>query len=176
MRKDNRGAHNFINLVGAKFGRWTVLSRSENAGSKIMWLCRCSCGAQKAVRAGSLTRGRSTSCGCWQRELATKSSTTHNGSSTPEFMVWKSMLGRCSNPNCKDWKNYGGRGIFVCDRWRAGFQNFLDDMGRRPSNEFSIDRVDVNGNYEPGNCRWATAKEQVDNRRPKSEWASAHNL
>jgi hypothetical protein len=116
-------------------------------------------------------RGRGIlSCGCFQQEQASKANTTHgdsrrNGKRTPEYQAWTGMIKRCSNPSEIGFRHYGGRGIKVCERWRHSFPNFLADMGRKPSPKHSIERNDNDGNYEPSNCRWATQKEQIHNKR-----------
>jgi hypothetical protein len=159
--------------VGQRFGHWTVLSFGEmrRVGKwqkrKAMWLCRCDCEAktERLVGTGSLNDGSSQSCGCAQRESATKHGESGPGKRTPEYKAWGSMIARCYNPNCTGYESYGGRGITVCDRWRHSYSNFLADMGRKPNPTHSLDRIDNDGNYEPSNCRWATNQEQIDNRR-----------
>ena len=155
-------------LTGCVFGRLTVTRlHSVTAHSTAKWLCRCTCGNQKPVVGSSLTSGVTVSCGCQKLESATshKQSGGAHGKPSPEYEAWGRMLYRCNTPTCAAWDDYGGRGISVCERWHS-FENFLEDMGRRPSPKHSIDRFPNNdGNYEPSNCRWATAKEQTRNRR-----------
>lgn len=152
------------NLEGKRFGRWLVLHRAENRGKKVCWLCRCDCGKERRVSAWSLTSGESISCGCYNLELIT----THGMTNTPEFRAWNSMKQRCNNPNDKNYHNYGGRGISICDSWLDSFENFYSDMGKRPDNH-SIDRLDNDGNYCPENCKWVTMFEQNCNKRNNSE-------
>jgi len=178
---------NFNDLTLRRFGRWRVLTRAANKGRTTFWKCRCACGTKRNVFAGSLTRGVSLSCGCLRSEMAktrivsaemraalAKRRTTHGftigHSRTPEYRTWCSMKNRCCNKNSLDWKDYGGRGIAVSAKWqgRNGFQNFLNHVGLKPSSRHSLDRFpDNDGNYEPGNVRWATPVEQVENRRVK---------
>jgi hypothetical protein len=148
------------NLLGMTFGRWTVVAPFETPkGKNVKWLCRCECGTERAVAACSLLsdgKKNSRSCGCVQRK--------HGMWRSPEYKTWERILSRCYNANVPVYADYGGRGIQVCERWRADFSAFLADMGPRPPGH-SIDRLDVNGDYEPGNCRWATPTEQGRNRR-----------
>lgn len=153
------GMHHYVSLVGRRFGRWTVLSRAgSNNQCKSRWLCRCDCGVEKVVSRPGLRAG-SRSCGCLTLEIIT----THGASKSPTFRVWTQMNRRCHGVNPD--RNYHGRGITVCDRWRHSFENFFADMGERPSVSYSLGRIDNDGNYEPGNCRWETQTQQCNNKR-----------
>lgn len=163
-----------IDLTGRKVGRLTVTGWAFKKNDKWHWICDCECGTTKAVSHFCLTQGSTFSCGCLQKEKASQNSklaiaaiTKHGESKTPEWTAWKCMIQRCENPNLRSYANYGGRGIKVCDRWKGeqGYQHFIADMGRRPSDKHSLDREDVNGDYTPDNCRWADDKTQQRNRR-----------
>lgn len=147
------------NLQGRKFGRLTVLEKIKTRWpTRFRWFCSCDCGAKFNVAGSGLLSGHVKSCGCLREKLFKR------GVGRSEFHTWRTMIQRCTNPKSHDWKYYGGRGIKVCDRWLS-FEYFATDMGKRPAQELSLDRIDNNGNYEPGNCRWATKQQQSKNRR-----------
>jgi hypothetical protein len=156
--------------AGARFGRLEVLGPSESVNKKRFVQVRCACGVTKSVRVELLNRGLQ-SCGCLRSEKSGQRAkalfTTHGEAAarTPEYVAWLSMIRRCTDPNGPKWEHYGGRGIQVCEKWHASFEAFLADVGRRPSRGHSLDRIQVDGNYEPGNVRWATATIQRHNRR-----------
>lgn len=151
------------NEIGNKFGRLTAISRISSP--REIYLCRCDCGKECIAPGPSLRFGCRSSCGCAKRDhLKRGLNTKHGGSYSPEFSCWSHMRKRCNDPKDPKYYRYGGRGITVCDRWRDSFENFLKDMGRRPSASHSIERDDNNGNYEPSNCHWATPTEQGRNK------------
>lgn len=159
-----------MDLRGQRFGYLTVL---EEAGrghhGQVRWLCLCDCGNEHVVLSQKLRKSRVRSCGCAHFALLGKASTTHGHTvdrvATPEYYTWSSMIQRCTNENNIHFDAYGGRGISVCAEWRAAFEPFLEYIGTRPSDAHSIDRIDTNGNYEPGNVRWAVKEIQSNNTR-----------
>lgn len=155
-------------LKGRRFGRLLALSRQIQPDGVVRWRCVCDCGAHKDVTFANLTRGGTVSCGCHHREAARQRRLRHghtDGGFSPTYNSWRAARERCCNPDFIGFKYYGGRGITICDRWRDSFEAFLEDMGERPQGR-SLDRIDNDKGYEPGNCRWATAFEQRENQRP----------
>jgi hypothetical protein len=146
-----------IDITGCVFGRWVVL-RQERGYS----FCLCQCGTEKRIATDSLKRGDSKSCGCARMQ---RSQESHGLSHLPEYHIWGGMKERCYYSRAECFENYGGRGIRVCDRWRNSFHAFYEDMGPRPSKMHSLDRIDNDGDYAPGNVRWATSATQASNRR-----------
>jgi hypothetical protein len=167
-----------LDLRGQRFGRLLAVDRVESGGGQARWLCRCDCGVSHITTAGNLRGGHTTSCGCQSSRATIAARSTKHGHATrgrksTEYRTWGAMIERCHRPLYKDFQNYGGRGVKVCDRWRygedgkTGFECFYDDMGPRPGG-LSLDRIEVNDDYRPGNCRWATASIQAQNRRYSS--------
>jgi hypothetical protein len=152
--------------VGDKFNRWTVISDSFFVRNQRVVQCRCDCGTEKPVRLGRLHKGESRSCGCLQVEELTTHGHTANAirKDSNEYWIWNSMRQRAINPKHKQYADYGGRGIGLCERWLK-FENFYADMGPRPSKGHSIERKENDKGYEPSNCRWATRTEQNQNKR-----------
>lgn len=167
-------------LIGHTFGRLTVLRKDKNEYGNTVWAVRCICGTERIFRTATLRSGKTKSCGCLRRETAAAScrnrnrtrtwGSTHghykNNKRSPTYQSWTSMRDRCTNKNHPAYRNYGGRGIVICERWKGdlGFKSFLENMGIRPDGT-SLDRIDVNGNYEPQNCRWLAIDKQNSNRR-----------
>jgi hypothetical protein len=176
-----------LNLSGLRFGGVTALQRTDvKVDGKYKWLCVCDCGEKFVTSGPKLKSGEVISCPACSRERVRLGRVTHGMRNSVEYRTWTHIKSRCYNPNVPEYDRYGGRGISVCSRWLESFDNFLSDMGPRPSASHSIDRFpDNDGNYEPGNCRWATNKEQNNNTRANrkiaiegetknmSQWADA---
>jgi hypothetical protein len=163
-------------LTGQRFGRWTVLVLHPERYRRyhVLWRCRCDCGAERVVRADHLGQGTSRSCGCLCREICQKRLTTHGLYYSRAHRIWAGMLARCRNPNLRAYCWYGERGITVCEDWHS-FENFYADMGDPPPG-LTLDRVNNDGNYEPGNCRWTTRTEQARNQRHRERKARRAKL
>jgi hypothetical protein len=155
-------------VTGQRFGRLTALHFVERRKRATYWRFACDCGGVIDAWLPNAKMGRTRSCGCFRKETATAQAirrATHGKTHTPEYRSWSSLRGRCNNPNDKQYPDYGGRSIKVCERWNTSFDNFYADMGPRPAPRYSVERIDVNKGYEPSNCCWIPCSEQTRNTR-----------
>ena len=173
-----------IDLVGQTFGKLVVLRQDGMAGTNKAWLCRCECGTETRVAGNNLRAGNTVSCGCYRAQKEV----THSMSKTRVYSIWRNMINRCTLESSTRYANYGGRGIFVCERWLESFEAFYADMGEPPSEHHTIERLDSNGPYTLSNCTWAVQEVQQNNRtnnrliecngrrQTLSQWSKERNL
>lgn len=160
----------YVDRTGQRLGRLIISEfvgyRTSGRGvRRAMWRCVCDCGGETTISSKTIAAKSAKSCGCLQKETVSRATTTHGKSRTRLYKVWTAMKSRCHHEGDPQYHHYGGRGIHVCDRWRQSFENFEHDVGERPSSKHSLDRIDNDKGYEPGNIRWATARQQLLNRR-----------
>ncbi len=160
----SKHSNNFKDLTGHTFNYLRVIAFAGRRTSNALWRCLCKCGNETIVSGTKLLNQTTKSCGCWKREVCAKIQGTHHMSRSPEYLSWLNAKARCFNPTAKHYESYGGRGITMCKEWRHSFQLFYEHMGECPQG-WTLDRINVDGNYEPGNCRWATWRTQKRNRR-----------
>lgn len=154
-----------LDLKGFKSGRLTGIKPiGKDKNNSVLWECLCDCGNTAILRAALLKNGHTKSCGCLQRERASKACTTHGMRFSPEWRTWRHIKDRCYNPNTERYPHYGGRGIKVCDRWLNSFENFYADMGKKPEG-YSIERINIDGDYSPENCKWIALRDQANNKK-----------
>lgn len=169
-----------LNLKGHKYGRLEVVRRVTNSKSgAARWLCQCECGNLSIVISANLRQGLTQSCGCLRNELSSKRTTTHGLKHDPLYKLWRNVKDRTTNPNNPKYQHYGGRGIKMHPKWLEDVESFikyiLNALGPKPSPKHTLDRIDNDEDYVPGNLRWATASQQLKNRRPRNQWTRSQN-
>lgn len=157
--------HRARDISGIKLNYLTAVNYVGSDGKKSLWKIRCDCGKEFIMPATEFLKGKQKSCGCMRHKLISQANTKHGKSKNPLYHIWRSMKERCTVPTAQAWENYGGRGIKVCSRWLESFENFWEDMSPDYQPGLTLDRIDVNGDYTPANCRWASFKEQGRNKR-----------
>lgn len=165
-------------ITGQKFGKLTAKEYMfTDKGKSSTWLCECECGNTIPVVLVSLRNGNTQSCGCLRLENLRKKVSTHRKTHSSEYYAWSNMIQRCTNPKNPEYKNYGNRGIFVCDKWRNSFQSFLEDVGEKPKKSYSLDRINNQDGYYKENCRWTDSYTQANNQRDrKNETTGIKNI